>query len=146
MWLTQRAAEQSRAGRFAKITMSDIFDVEWNPPMSMLWKTLFLVTLGSLAAFSGDEGQSWSRDRSWGHCCEVWTLLLMSVESFSMLQIGVRYPPGVGCRGLWSDLLAGSLIGWRGFLRHFPMLSFARSLLETSDQHSVWKNTENAVD
>lgn len=109
-----------------------------SPPRLIRWKTVFLITLGSLLGFSGDEaqeGESWSRYKSRGRYSEVWTFPLVSVESFPMLQIRVKYPPGVRCRGLWSGLLAGSLAGQRGLLRHFLMLPCAGSLLETSDEH-----------
>lgn len=117
-----------------------------SPPQWILWKTRSLSPSGTCRAQGGRGGRKLEQAQSQGHCCEVWTFPLMAVESFAMLQIRVKYPPGVRCQGLWSDLLAGSLAGWRGLLRHFLVLSCAGSLLETSDEHSVWKNTENAVD
>lgn len=144
--------------------MSGIFDVECNPQFP---KCSFAAgrAAGPAPYLSGSSGKrvpcpprepaGLQRERggrkleqaqSQGHYCEVWRFPLTAVESFAMLQIRAKYPPGVRCQGLWSDLLAGSLAGWRGLSRHFLMLSCAGILLETSDEHSVWKNTENAVD
>lgn len=115
------------------------------------WKAVFVIALGSLSWFSDDgaqQGESWSRYRSGGHQCELWTFSLISVESFSMLQIGVKYTPGVWCSGWWSDLLAGSLAGWRGLsLTAFPDAFLCRKLTgELRGTYSVWKRTENVVD
>lgn len=134
MWPTQIAAEDQAVCKNHDVKYFDVklfwcwvepavYDVQlcsWRssstPSLRWLihWKAVFVIALGSPSWFSDDEaqqGESWSRYRSRGHHCELWKFPLMSVESFSMLQIRVKYTPGVQCSGLWSDLLAG-FISW----------------------------------